>query len=202
MNSNTTYKRKYLKYKNKYIKLKKYIGGANGSEINIKINLNEMKGIPFYMKVLSTDTILNLKEKIEVEKGYHITKQIKASTVKNGTITNLEDGESVLGHPLIIVDIVDITLEKCEICGEYIANKDLFTLSEKKYIHRLKCLFNNFISGVLRLEILLANKGVLHYGFTEGFLTIDDVKRMKVINDEEQIKKDEIIKNGRHLLNQ
>ena len=197
MNSNITYKQKYLKYKNKYIKLKKYIGGANGTEIKVLINLNGIKGLPFSMKVLPTDTILNLKEKIEVEKGYSISKQ-KVSTVKNGSKSILEDSDSVLGHPIILIDI--ITLEECILCGEYIENKDLFTLPGKKYIHRLKCLFNRFISGQLRLEVLLANKGVLPYEITEGFLSIDDVKKIKVINDEEQRTKDEIVKKWSTLI--
>jgi hypothetical protein len=146
MYSITTYKRKYLKYKNKYIKLKKYIGGANETEIKVLINLNGIKELPFSLKVLSTDTILNLKEKIEVEKGYPISKQKKVSTIKNGTLLiNLEDSDSVLGHPIILLDI--ITLEECILCSNYIENKDLFTISEKKYIHRLKCLFK-FISSL------------------------------------------------------
>jgi hypothetical protein len=197
MNSNITYKEKYLKYKNKYIKLKKYIGGSNETEIKVLINLNGIKGLPFSMKILPTDNILILKGKIEVDKGYSISKQ-KVSTVKNGRISNLEDSDLVFGHPIILVDI--ITLEECILCGEYIENKDLFNLPGKKYIHRLKCLFNTFISGVLRLEVLLANKRVLPYGFTDGFLTIDDVKRIEVINDDEQRKKDEIVKKWNTLI--
>jgi hypothetical protein len=198
MYSITTYKRKYLKYKNKYIKLKKYIGGANETEIKVLINLNGIKELPFSLKVLPTDTILNLKEKIEVNKGYPISKQKKVSTVKNGTLLiNLEDSDSVLGHPIILLDI--ITLEECILCSNYIENKDLFTISEKKYIHRLKCLFK-FISARLRLEVLLDNKGVLPYDFTDGFLTIDDVKKIKVLNDEEQTTKDEIVKKWSTLI--
>ena len=191
------YKEKYLKYKNKYITLKNYIGGG---EVKVSIKVNEIRGLPFSMKVLPTDTILNLKEKIEVEKGYPISKQKNVSTVKNSALINLEDSELVLGNSIILVDIIDITLENCEICGEYVEKKDLFNLSGKKYIHRLKCLFNSFISGQLRLEVLLDNKGVLPYGFTEGFLTIDDVKTIEVINDEERRRKDEIVKEWSTLI--
>jgi hypothetical protein len=191
------YKEKYLKYKNKYLQLKKFIGGANETDVKVLITLNGIKGVPFYMKVLETDTILNLKEKLQVEKGYPISKQ-KVSTVKTGTLTNLEDIDSVLGHFIILVNVN--TLEECVLCGNFIEMKDIFYLPGKKQIHRLQCLFNTFILGQLRLDVLLANKGRIPYGFTEGFLNIDDVKRIEVINDEEQRKKDDIVKKWNTLV--
>ena len=71
MSSNIKYKEKYLKYKSKYLKFKNYIGGANGTEVKVLIILNGIKQEPFFMKVLPTDTILNLREnKIPIFEQY------------------------------------------------------------------------------------------------------------------------------------
>lgn len=101
------YKQKYLKYKTKYLELKKIQYGGNTVQVIIKGDTISK----FSLEILPTDTVLNLKGKIEIKENQIIDKVIG---VKDSKPISLKDSDNIFGYQTFIVDIKNKLLEKVD----------------------------------------------------------------------------------------